>query len=192
MSHHLTALVRAEFGAAVVGSHAHRGDETILVDRDRLVDLMRWLRDDPRTAMDVLVDVTALDLSEFPAVHRAAICPVDDGHPHGDAALAARYQVVYHLLSMGHRHRLRVKVALPEDDARAPSLCDVWIAANWGERETYDMYGVQFDGHPDLRRVLLYDGFEGHPLRKDYPLRGYQPLTALPTLSEYADNEVRR
>ena len=103
-----------------------------------------------------------------------------------------RFEVVYHLLSMSKKQRLRVKVAVSQDDLHVPSLCGLWIAANWGERETFDMLGILFDNHPDLRRILTYDEFVGHPLRKDFPLRGYQPLVEQPTLAGYKDNETFR
>lgn len=189
----LTEIVRAVFGSAVLGSHNSCGDETVLVDRDHLQAVASFLRDDPRASIDVLVDVTAVDFADFPAQLRQSCSPIDAGHASGlRAETLPRYEVVYHLLSMALKHRLRVKVPLSEDDLQLPTLCDLWIAANWGEREVYDMYGVHFTGHPDLRRVLMYDEFEGHPLRKDYPLRGYQPLAALPTLADYTDHEVYR
>lgn len=193
MAPSLVDAVRKKFGAAVLGSHSFAGDDTVLVTRDKLLDIMTFLRDDAATACDVLVDVTAVDFGEFPAGGRAALSPVDAGHASGlTADTLPRFEVVYHLLSMTHRSRLRVKVAVPLEDLRVPSMTALWIAANYGERETYDMYGIQFDGHPDLRRILLYQEFEGHPLRKDYPLRGYQPLVPLPTLADYQDHETRR
>ena len=87
-----------------------------------------------------------------------------------------RYEVCYQLRSTTHKHRLRVKVRLEEDDVRCPSLAGLWPAFNWLERETYDMYGIEFGDHPDLRRIYLYDEFVGYPLRKDYPKDKRQPL----------------
>ncbi|HEX8069796.1 MAG TPA: NADH-quinone oxidoreductase subunit C [Pyrinomonadaceae bacterium] len=88
-----------------------------------------------------------------------------------------RFEVNYHLFSTTKFHRLRLKVLLNEDDARVPTVTGVWRTANWHERETFDMFGVVFDGHPDLRRILLPDDWQGHALRKDFPLRGFEPYS---------------
>lgn len=88
-----------------------------------------------------------------------------------------RFEVNYHLFSTVHHQRLRLKVLLPEDAASVPTVSDIWRTANWHERETYDLVGVKFEGHPDLRRILLPSDFDGHALRKDYPLRGYEPYS---------------
>ncbi|MSQ82218.1 MAG: NADH-quinone oxidoreductase subunit C [Myxococcales bacterium] len=190
---YLTDLCRAFAGVGVLGSHTAVGDATVIVERTALVALMTSLRDDARCTFDVLVDVTAVDYSEFAPLMRAATSPIDADHPSGlTSATLPALEVVYHLLSMRHCHRLRVKVPVNAEDPQVPTLCEMWPAANWGERETFDMYGVRFAGHPDLRRILTYDEFEGHPLLKDFPLRGYQPLMALPTLTEYADQETYR
>ena len=151
----LTALCD-RFGAEIRAVHAWRGDLTAEVAAGRLVEVARFLRDDPALAFDLLVDVTAVDyLGSVP-----------------------RFEVVYHLKSLSRGHRLRVKVRLPEDEARIDTLVDVWRGADWLERETYDMYGIRFVDHPDLRRIYLYEEFEGHPLRKDYPKERRQPLVS--------------
>lgn len=188
MSQALIDLLRKTKASALLGSHAVAGDATVLVKRESLLDVMTFLRDDAKTRMDVLVDVTCVDYSEFDPALRHAVSPLDSG----DSASLPRFEVVYHLLSMTHRHRLRVKVALAEDDFRVPTMCGLWISANWGEREAYDMFGIQFEGHPDLRRVLMYEEFVGHPLRKDFAQRGYQPLVPMPNLADYTDNETYR
>ena len=188
MAQSLIDLLRAEKSTAILGSFLRAGDATVVVDRAHLLEVMQFLRDDPRCRMDQLIDVTAVDYSEFDPELRAAVTPLDAGAPRD----LPRFEVVYHLLSMPHRHRLRVKVPLAEDDFHLPSVCELWISANWGEREAWDMFGVRFDGHPDLRRVLMYEEFVGHPLRKDFALRGYQPLVAMPNLADYADNETHR
>ena len=89
---------------------------------------------------------------------------------------------VYHFYSMQHKHRLRLVVPLQEATAEVDSLTSLWGGANWLEREVWDMFGIRFQGHPDLKRILMYEEFEGHPLRKDYPQRGYQTLMEMPTL----------
>ncbi len=139
---------------AVLETHARLGDATAVVALDQLLPVMRWLRDDPAAAFDMLMDATAVDwLPREP-----------------------RFEVVYHLYSLARGHRLRVRAAVPEHPGQVPSLCDLWASANWMEREIFDLYGLDFEGHPDLRRILLYDDFEGHPLRKDYAKTRRQPL----------------
>lgn len=126
------------------------GELTITVARDDIVKLMTTLRDDPAFLFEVLIDICGVDYPARPE----------------------RFDVVYHLLSPRRNLRLRVKVTTDEDHP-VPSLVDVFPAANWFEREAYDMYGILFSGHPDLRRLLTDYGFEGYPLRKDFPLTGY-------------------
>jgi NADH-quinone oxidoreductase subunit C len=92
---------------------------------------------------------------------------------------ASRFEMVYHVFALAAQKRLRIKLSLPGDHPAVDSLTSVWKNANWLEREVYDMFGIRFEGHPDLRRLFMYDGFEGHPLRKDYPLRKRQPLIPL-------------
>ena len=112
-------------------------------------------RNEPSLKMDHLADLTAVDFSTYP----------------GDAG--PRFEVVYNLISTVFCHRIRLKVRLSEDDPRIDTVSPVWQTANWHERETFDLMGIKFDGHPDLRRILLPEDWEGHPLRKEYPLKGY-------------------
>ncbi len=154
------ALARAKqlLGDAVTATHAYRGDETIVVDARRIATVMKTLRDDEELAMTFLADLTAVDyLGRDP-----------------------RFEVVYHLRSMKSGARLRVKAPLVEpEDGSHPTLDSVsplWPGANWYEREVWDLYGIKFAGHPDLRRILMYEEFVGHPLRKDYPKERRQPL----------------
>ena len=151
--------LRTRFGAAVLETHAHRGDHTAVVERAAIVDVLRLCRDEPDLAFDMLSDLTAVDFLKFPGR--------EDG---------PRFEVVYHLYSLRHNHRVRLKVRVDEDDAVVPTAVDVWPIANWLEREVWDMFGVRFEGHPDLRRLLMYEEFVGHPLRKDYPINRRQPL----------------
>ena len=151
--------VRARLGDAVVSSHDQHGDATIVVDRAALPSALGTCRDTGSLSFEVLMDLTAVDYSKFPG--RA------DG---------PRFEVVYHLYSLAHNHRLRVKVQVDEDDPVVPSAVPFWPIANWFEREVWDMFGIRFDGHPDLRRLLMYEEFVGHPLRKDYPINRRQPL----------------
>ena len=140
--------------APVLSPEAVRGETVIVVEREPLLASLQTLRDHPDLRFEMLSDVTAVDyLGREP-----------------------RFEVIYQLYSITHRHRLRVKVLVPESAPTLPSATGLWKSANWTERETYDMFGIRFTGHPDLRRILMYEEFEGHPLRKDYPLQRRQPL----------------
>jgi NADH-quinone oxidoreductase subunit C len=141
-----------EFAAGVDEIVEALGEITVVVKREHLVDLMTYLRREPRFDFNFLSDVGGVDLGEF---------------------ASPRFAVVYHLYSHAHNHRLRVKVYLEEDDARVPTVTGVWQAANWMEREVYDLFGVEFENHPDPRRILMPADYEGHPLRKDFPVKGY-------------------
>jgi len=146
-----TALVP---DATALPLDAMRGQAVVTLPRERLAEALRAWRDDSDLRFEQLADVTAVDyLGRTP-----------------------RFEVVYQLSSLTRRHRLRVKVAVDEADAVVPSAVTVWASALWAEREVFDLMGIRFAGHPDLRRILMYAGFEGHPLRKDYPLMRRQPL----------------
>lgn len=146
LGEHITAAL----GGAVEGFEVAFGDLTINAARDSIVDVVTFLRDDAKCRFIAFVDVCGAD---YPAREQ-------------------RFDVVYHLLSPHLNQRVRVKV---QTDEQAPvrSICGVFPGANWFERETYDLYGVLFSGHPDLRRILTDYGFDGHPLRKDFPLTGF-------------------
>ena len=155
----ILARLRERFGPAILETGDHRGDHTAVVDRARLAELLRFCRDDAALRFDMLMDLTAVDYLKFP------------GREEG-----ARFEVVYHLYSVAENHRVRIKAPAEEDDPAVPSAVPLWAIANWYEREVWDMFGIRFDGHPDLRRLLLYEEFVGHPLRKDYAINRRQPL----------------
>lgn len=129
------------------------GELTVEIHRDRVVKVMRFLRDDPVCRFTTLVDICGVD---WPS-------------------RSDRFDVVYHLLSMHHNQRVRV-ILTTDEDTPVASVTDLWPAANWFEREAFDMYGVLFDNHPDLRRILTDYGFHGFPLRKDFPLTGFMQV----------------
>lgn len=184
----LTDQIKRKFPEAVVGTHAHRGDATVTVRRDCWREVARFLKEDPDLRMDFLMDLTAVDYLTFgkrPPAQGAfspsgiALAPpseIESGEPWPGPATSARFEVVAHFYSLSHRHRLRLKAPVEEADARIDSLTALWPAANWFEREVWDMFGIRFSGHPDLKRLLMYEAFEGHPLRKDYPVNRRQPL----------------
>ncbi|HBH60368.1 MAG TPA: NADH-quinone oxidoreductase subunit C [Nitrospiraceae bacterium] len=122
----------------------------VSVNRDRISDICRFLHDDPDIYMDYLVDLCGVDYPDR----------------------QYRYEVVYNLYSVKHKHRLMLKALIPADNPSVDSVVPIWSGANWHEREACDMYGIVFNGHPDLRRILMPDDWEGYPLRKDYPLKG--------------------
>ena len=142
--------IAAALPQEVLRSEIVRGELILWTRRDTLIRLMTFLRDDPRCLFKVLLDVCGVDYPDRPE----------------------RFEVVYNLLSLRHNRRVRVKVATDEEQP-VPSVTGVFSAAGWFERETWDLFGVYFSDHPDLRRILTDYGFEGHPLRKDFPLTGY-------------------
>ncbi len=146
--------------AGLVRSEAH-GDDVVTLPREALLPALRFLHD--QCGFDLPLDVTAVD--------RSLLGP------------GPRFEVVYHLRSLAQRAIIRLKVLVDEADAVVPSATSVYQGLNWFEREVFDMFGIRFDGHPDLRRILLYPEFVGHPLRKDYPVRGYQPLIPMADLN---------
>ncbi len=154
----LIDIVKQKFASECISSHEQHGDETVIVKKEKIREIMAWLKSDESTKFNFLIDLTAVDYSEY------------------EGRGAPRFEVVYHLYSLSLNHRLRVKVGVDEKDCIVDSLVPVWIGADWYEREVWDMYGIKFDGHPNLKRLLLYEEFEGHPLRKDYPINKRQPL----------------
>ncbi len=145
--------VRERFGAAIIDTHSALGQDTVIVSKSAIVELARFLKEDPELQFNVLLDLTAVDHWKR----------------------KPRFEVVYHLLSLANRSRLRVKAPVGGADPELETLSALWPNANWYEREVWDMFGIRFKGHPDLRRLLLYPEFEGHPLRKDYPVDKRQP-----------------
>ncbi len=151
-------------GAAVIEYHEYLGDDTVVVEPRDILVLMNYLKTDPDLDFDLMLDVTAVDY-----LGNEDVVPYIKER--GD-----RFEMVYHLTSISKNHRLRVKAPLKAENPEINSITSLWIGADWLEREVYDLYGVKFPGHHNLCRILLYDGFEGHPLRKDFPKAGRQPM----------------
>ena len=177
------------FPAHIIGAHQYRGDGTLIVRAAGLLEICKYLKTAPQLAFNVLMDVTAVDYATFgqggySEPSNATPSPLPyfmRPHPTTEtwtpsAGEGMRFEVVYHFYSVPKNHRLRVKVPLPEAAPSVPSLTGLWESANWYEREVWDMYGIRFDGHPNLKRIMMYEGFEGHPLRKDYLVNKRQPL----------------
>ena len=147
--------LKEKFGDAIVESSSALGEDSIVIAREKAAEIFRALHDDGEFAFEFLIDLTAVDWLER----------------------KPRFEVVYNLKSLSKNHRLRVKIRVGAgDDGWVPTAYPVWKSADWLERECYDLFGIEFRGHPDLRRILLYDTFVGHPLRKDYPYQKRQPL----------------
>jgi NADH-quinone oxidoreductase subunit C len=138
--------------SAVTAARFDRNELTIFIDRPLIRAVVAQLRDDPELRFNFLADITCVDW--YPS--------------------EPRFEVVYELLSMSRKERLRLKVRLASEELKLESVTAVWPAANYFEREVFDLFGVQFEGHPDLRRIMMPDNWEGHPLRKDYPVEGYR------------------
>ena len=151
----LTKL-REKFAAELIECHSFRGDDTALIQPDALVPIATFLKTDPELDYDYLMDLSAVDCLQLEKPHR--------------------FEVIYHLFSLSKKHRVRIKVPALSRNPEVDSVVPLWPIANWFEREVWDMFGVKFRGHPGLKRILLYEEFEGHPLRRDYPIQKRQPL----------------
>ncbi len=170
LDHPTFPLVKQRFAGIKMLATEFRGQATLVAAKENLHDLLAFLRDDTQCAYDFLSDVIGIDYLHYPAPQGAL------------AGVAGRFSVVYNLVSTSLNRRLFVKVYLNptldtqgvDDDAalHLPTATDLWPGAEWTEREVFDMFGIRFDGHPDLRRILTWESYPAHPLRKDYPLRG--------------------
>jgi NADH-quinone oxidoreductase subunit C len=146
----IAALIKRAFSEDVKEIKEFRGQVSITVKKGRVKDILGHLAARPEFSFDYLEDLCGVDY-------------LGKKEP--------RFEVVYYLHSMKHRHTIRIKAEVPEDDCAIDSVVDIWAGADWHERECYDLFGITFTGHPDLRRILMPDDWEGHPLRKDYPLQ---------------------
>ena len=154
----LVEKLKARFGEQNIRAGEFRDELTIVVPKEHIVEICRFLKDEPELKFDLLVD----------------LCGIDMNTPE------KRFGVIYNLYSLANKTRLRLKTFTEEDDPKVPTVTGVWATANWHERETYDMFGVVFVGHPDLRRIYMPDEFEYFPLRKDFPLMGIPGSIPLP------------
>ncbi|MGC9457661.1 MAG: NADH-quinone oxidoreductase subunit C [Halothiobacillaceae bacterium] len=188
----LKDALQARFGARIATARIALGELTVEVPADHWSEVAQVVCSDPEFSFETLVDLCGMDYSEyrrdewagqesgFREGYSRGVQPSTSGRlkfgdPHDSRATdRPRFAVVYHLLSYAHNRRLRVRVYCPDELAPAlPSVCGVWNGANWFEREAFDLFGILFDGHPDLRRILTDYGFVGHPFRKDFPLIGH-------------------
>ena len=168
----ITQRIQETFGDAVLSTAAFRGDETVVIRREDVRRVLAFLRDEPDLAFNFLMDVAGVDYLTYP-----------EPKP-------TRFEVVYHLYSLRFGHRVRVKVPVAVNQS-VPTVSDLWASADWAERETWEMFGIVFDGHPNLKRLLTHMDFVGHPLRKDYPTRKRQPLAASDTMVDEMEARLR-
>ncbi len=150
--------LKSRFGESAIEANEFRDELTVVVPKEIIVDVCRFLKDDSTQKFDLLAD----------------LCGIDMYTP------AKRFGVIYNLYSFTSKHRIRLKTFVEEENPTLPTVSTVWATGNWHERETYDMFGIVFEGHPDLRRMYLPDEFEHHPLRKDFPLMGIPGSLPLP------------
>ncbi|MEE8586339.1 MAG: NADH-quinone oxidoreductase subunit C [Acidobacteriota bacterium] len=143
-----------KFGDSIIEVHDRVGQDTVTLAKRAYMDLARFLKEDPELDYTYLMDLTAVDHFKR----------------------RPRFEVVCHFYSLQHNQRVRLKIPVGGEPPEVDSLSGLWSSANWYEREVYDMFGIRFKGHPDLRRILMYPQFQGHPLRKDYPIGKRQPI----------------
>ncbi len=153
--------IQEQFAADIIETHAFRGDETALILAPSLKTIAQFLKETPELDFNFLMDLTAVDYLFFAG---------------GRIQKASRFEVVYHFFSLKFNQRIRIKVPVDEKSPEVDSLIDLWASADWYEREVWDMFGIKFRGHPNLKRILMYEEFQGHALRKDYPFNKRQPL----------------
>ena len=169
-----SAKLQATLGPKVLGREEHGGSDLLVVEASALTEAVRLLMSDAELAFDILMDLGGADYSGYPTEHAAPIC------------------VSYQFYSTRHNSRAWLKVYLPLEGPEVESLVPLFAGANWYERECFDMYGVNFKGHPYLKRLLLYDEFVGYPLRKDYPIMKSQPLIPMRNAVDYEAVAIKR
>jgi NADH-quinone oxidoreductase subunit C len=158
MNEKVLEKLRAKHGEAVVEANEFRGELTIVIPKERIVEVCRFMKEDEELVFDLLADLCGIDMY------------ISEN----------RFGVIYNLYSLKTRHRIRLKTFTDVENPKVPTVTGVWGTANWHERETFDMFGIIFEGHPDLRRMYMPDEFEYHPLRKDFPLMGIPGSLDLP------------
>ncbi|HTZ17899.1 MAG TPA: NADH-quinone oxidoreductase subunit C [Dissulfurispiraceae bacterium] len=150
LAQEIADILQKQFSSEVLRTVQFRDQVTVLVKKKRIVEILSFLHDSPDLFFDYLIDLSGVDYL--------------DRKEH-------RFEVAYNLLSVKHNHHIRINAVVPEDDCNIDSVTGIWAGADWHERECYDLFGIKFTGHHDLRRVLMPEDWEGHPLRKDYPLK---------------------
>lgn len=147
----LVKIIKEKYGVSILDSFVFRDEATHIIKKDSLIEICRFLKNNSELQFNFLTDIVAVDY--FP--------------------MKPRFEIIYHLYSIPQKHRLRLKVKA-EDGETIPSVTSIWKTADWAEREAYDMFGIIFEGHPNLKRIYMPEDWDGFPLRKDYPLKGYK------------------
>jgi NADH-quinone oxidoreductase subunit C len=150
--------LKAKFADTILEANEFRSELTIVIPKEKIVEVCKFLKDDHELSFDLLADLCGIDMNTS----------------------VKRFGVIYNLYSFTHKNRIRLKTFTEEENPKVPTVTGVWGTANWHERETFDMFGIIFEGHPDLRRMYMPDEFEYHPLRKDFPLMGIRGSLELP------------
>jgi NADH-quinone oxidoreductase subunit C len=158
MNEKVAGRIKAKFTHMKYDAAEFRGELTIVIPKEQIVEVCKFLKEDPELCFDLLADLCGIDMN----------------------TASKRFGVVYNLYSYTTKHRIRLKTFTEEEHPKVPTVTGVWGTANWHERETFDMFGILFEGHPDLRRIYMPDEFEYHPLRKDFPLMGIRGSLELP------------
>jgi NADH-quinone oxidoreductase subunit C len=146
----IAEIIKTQFSSEVLKTLQFRDQVSVLVKKGRIVEILSYLHNTPELFFDYLVDLSGVDYLD---------------------KKDTRFEVAYNLLSVKYNHHIRINAAVPEDHCNIDSVVSIWAGANWHERECFDMFGIKFNGHPDMRRVLMPEDWEGNPLRKDYPLK---------------------
>ena len=158
MNEKVLERLKTKFANAIIDAKEFRGEQTVVIPKERVVEVCQFLKEDNELHFDLLADLCGIDMN----------------------TKSKRFGVVYNLYSLSSNHRIRIKTFTEEENPKVPTVTGVWGTANWHERETFDMFGIIFEGHPDLRRMYMPDEFEYHPLRKDFPLMGIRGSLELP------------
>ena len=151
---YIVEILKRQYAEAIIDTYQNFGDLTIIVEKQHILHVCQFIKEHSELQFNFLMDLTCVDY----------------------LGKENRFEVVYHLYSLKNRKKMRLKITVGEEDLEVQSLVTIWEGANWYEREAWDMFGIKFKGHPDLKRILMYEGFDGHPLRKDYPYKKRQPL----------------
>ncbi len=173
--------LRAAFGESVISVSEFKGEVTAEVKRESIVEVCRFVKEDPELWFDFLSDVCGADMLDFEdASARKAYLAIEHDFRPAQVPIEERFRVIYNMISLKNKTRLRIKVKVDGENPVCPSVTSVYPAANWYERETFDMFGITFEGHPDLRRMYMPEEYEYYPLRKDFPLMGIPGSIPLP------------
>ncbi len=181
MKEKIEEKLRAAFGEDILAVADHREELTVEVKRDRIADVCRFLKEDPELSFNYLSDICGADMLDFEDLSsRKSYLAVEHEHRPEPVPNEERFEVIYNMISLKNKSRVRLKVKVDGENPVCPSITSVYPAANWYERETFDMFGINFEGHPDMRRMYMPEEYEYYPLRKDFPLMGIPGSIPLP------------